>query len=153
VSQEAEAELAAHAAALADAVDDALPGWVVRSVLAFDPSLRAAAEAAGERARAEVGTAVRELLATDIDQQPTSPLALLRTAVRYPTEVLQAAGVPPVDRDDFAVRAFPDDVYDLSPAAFADIDPALTEPGIAWGAAKAFVHKERRRSRPEPGET
>jgi hypothetical protein len=153
VSQEAEAELAAHAAALADAVDDALPGWVVRSVLAFDPSLRAAAEAAGERARAEVGTAVRELLATDIDQQPTGPLALLRTAVRYPTEVLQAAGVPPVDRDDFAVRAFPDDVYDLSPAAFADIDPALTEPGIAWGAAKAFVHKERRRSRPEPGET
>ena len=37
-------------------------------------------------------------------------------------------------------RNFPDDVYDLSPATFADVDPALHEPGLVWGAAKAHVH-------------
>jgi hypothetical protein len=26
---------------------------------------------------------------------------------------------------------------------FADLDPDLAEPGLAWGAAKAFVHKRR----------
>jgi hypothetical protein len=36
-------------------------------------------------------------------------------------------------------------VYDLSPAAFADLDPSLREPGLTWGAAKAHVHLARRR--------
>jgi hypothetical protein len=38
---------------------------------------------------------------------------------------------------------FPDDDYGLTPASFADIDPALAEPGLAWGAAKAWVHRRR----------
>ena len=42
-------------------------------------------------------------------------------------------------------RLFPDDDYDLSPATFADVDPRLTEPGLAWGAAKAFTHLQRHR--------
>ena len=86
------------------------------------------------------------MLAADVDEQATTPLAILRTAVRYPTEVLVAAGVPPVERDSFSQRAFPDDIYDLTPATFADVDPALAEAGIAWGAAKAFEHKRRHRS-------
>ena len=49
-------------------------------------------------------------------------------------------------RDEFAERTFPDDVYDLSPASFADVDPALHEPGLMWGAAKAHVILHRRRS-------
>jgi hypothetical protein len=36
-------------------------------------------------------------------------------------------------------------VYDLTPASFADVDPALHEPGLVWGAAKAHVHLARRR--------
>ena len=59
--------------------------------------------------------------------------------------VLRAAGASPVPRDDFDVRNFPDDVYGLSPATFADVDPALHEPGLVWGAAKAHVHLARRR--------
>jgi hypothetical protein len=51
-----------------------------------------------------------------------------------------------VPRDEFSVRSFPDDAYDLSPASFADVDPALHEPGLAWGAAKAYVHLARRRA-------
>ena len=143
-----------QATALADAVDDALPRWVERSVRRLmmawrgeaDPDVMAAASDAGRRARAEVGPRVRELLEVDVDAQATTPLAILRGAVRYPTAVLRGAGVPPVVRDEQQERLFPDDVYDLAPANFADVDPALAEPGLAWGAAKAFTHLERRRS-------
>ncbi len=44
---------------------------------------------------------------SDIDEQRTTPLALIRGAVRYPTEVLRAAGVPPVERDRFAAAGVP----------------------------------------------
>jgi hypothetical protein len=84
------------------------------------------------------------LLALDVDEQRVNPLALVRRAVSYPTAVLRDAGVPPVVRDEFDERAFPDDVYGLAPAAFADIDPALHEPGLLWGAAKAHAHLARR---------
>ena len=139
--------------ALADAVVAALPGWVERSVervmLAWrgstpDPTVLEAAREAGRRAAVEAGAEMRELLATDVDAQRGTPLSLLRAAaVRYPTPVLRAAGVPPVERDPIQVRLFPDDVYDLSPATFADVDPALAEPGLVWGAAKALAHRRR----------
>jgi hypothetical protein len=138
------------ARALADAIEAALPGWVERSVARrlpdADATVRAASEAAGRRAQAEVGREVRVLLELDVDQQRTTPLTILRSAVRYPTEVLRDASVPPVARDREQVRLFPDDVYDLAPASFADVDPALHELGIAWGAAKAFTHLQRHRA-------
>lgn len=107
------------------------------------PSVAAAGCAAAQRARDEVLPRLRTLLAADIDDQWTTPLAMVRDAVRYPSEVLAAAGVPPVQRDGFAVRAFPDDAYNLTPARLADLDPGLADAGIAWGAAKAFEHKRR----------
>ena len=139
--------------ALAAAIERALPGWVERSVgrlaSAFhgrvDDEVRAAAAEAGRRAGTEVGREVRELLARDIDDQPTTPLSLLRRAVRYPTGVLRAAGVPPVVRDEAQERLFPADDYDLAPANFADVSPDLADVGLAWGAAKAYTHLERRR--------
>jgi hypothetical protein len=139
---------------LADGIQRALPGWVARSVerviLAWagqvPVAVGQAAQAAGQAAQTEVGGAIRDLLEADIDEQRTTPLALLRGAVHYPTEVLRKAGVPPVARDRFTQEVFPDDDYDLSPASLADIDPALTELGIMWGAAKAFEHKRRHRT-------
>ena len=146
--------LAAHAAVLADAIERALPLWVVRCVVdraeAWQPglsrSLVDAAAEAGRQAAEQVGPEVRALLALDVDAQRTGPLAVLRTAVRYPAQVLAAAGVPHVVRDEFAERAFPDDVYGLAPAAFSDLHPALHEPGLVWGAAKAHVVLARRRA-------
>jgi len=141
-----------HATALADAVVGALPGWVERSVTRIlmawqgsppDPGVLDAAREAGRRAAGEVGGEVRALVEADVDEQRTTPLALLRTAVRYPTQVLREAGVPPVERDPIQVRLLPDDDYDLSPATFADVDPALAEPGMRWGAAKALAHRRR----------
>jgi hypothetical protein len=139
--------------ALTVAIEKALPGWVERSVervaSAFfgrvDDEVRAAGAEAGRRAAIEVGCEVRDLLALDFDGQPTTPLSILRRAVRYPTEVLRAAGVPPVVRDQAQERLFPDDDYDLAPANFADVSPALADVGLGWGAAKAYAHLQRRR--------
>ncbi len=149
-----------YAAALVEVIEEVLPGWVERSVasvlvaagLEVGDGVRADAAEAGRRAAAEVGAALRALLAADIDEQRSNPLSLLREAVRYPTEVLRRAGAMPVpvgERDDVKVRLFPDDVYDLSPATFADVDPRLTEPGLIWGAAKAHEHLRRHRRKQE----
>ena len=147
------AALTRYGAELADRLEEALPGWVVAAVdrvmTAWAGSVPAevteAAAEAGRRAGAELGPVLRDLLGADIDAQTTTPLAVVRGAVRYPTEVLRAAGVPAVARDRFAEAAFPEDRYDLSPASLADIAPDLADLGLAWGAAKAFVHKARHR--------
>jgi hypothetical protein len=139
---------------LAAALDGAIAPWVercvVRLVTAYrgdvPPEVRASAQDAGRRARAEVGAELRDFLALDVDRQATNPLAILRAAVRYPTAVLRAAGVPPVRRDEFKEQAFPDDVYDLGPATWKDVDPALQEPGIIWSAWKAKTVLDRRRA-------
>lgn len=148
-----EAALAGYATALADGIESTLGPWVEQAVAKVSDRWRPGgadlsepAAAAGRRATVEVGGRVRSLLATDVDEQRTGPLAALRDAVRYPTEVLAGAGVPPVVRDEFAERAFPDDVYDLAPATFADLHPDLTGPGLMWGAAKAHVVLARRRA-------
>jgi hypothetical protein len=133
---------------LVDAVHDVIGAWVMRCVelraQSFD---RSTADAAAARATDEVTAELRSVLTADVDAQPANPMAVLRAAVRYPTDVLRAAGVAPMPRDEFAERAFPDDIYHLTPAAFADVDPSLHEPGLRWGAAKAFAHLQRRPAR------
>ncbi|HEY9555380.1 MAG TPA: hypothetical protein VIR58_01530, partial [Acidimicrobiales bacterium] len=85
---------------------------------------------------------------TDVDAQRSNPLALLRSAVPHLTAALRSLGVPAVERDVQAEQMFPDDLYDLTPAAYADIDQSVHEPGLIWGAAKAHVIIRRRRHRP-----
>ena len=137
---------------LADGAIAALPRWVERcvaemceraGVVAADLSEQA--RAAGMQCAADTGPPLRELLATDVDAQQTTPLSVLRSAVRYPTQVLADGGVAVPRRDDFDASRFPDDPYGLTPASFADIDPVLGPIGIAWGAAKAFEVLQRRR--------
>lgn len=89
---------------------------------------------------------VADLLAADIDEQRANPLAVIRSLVPPLTAALRTAGVEPARRDPDAERLFPDDVFDLTPGAFSDIHPDLHLPGLAWGAAKAHVHLQRRRA-------
>lgn len=143
-----EATLHMYAVALVDAIDDALPRWVRRCVARYvvvEGSLEADVVHAAQLTREHVVPALRSLLASDVNAQRANPLALVRDAVRFPTDVLRRVGVAPAVRDAFASRNFPDDVYDLSPASFGDIDPATHEPGLLWGAAKAHVFLQRRR--------
>ena len=148
-----EQRLAAIAAELADRVEAAVPGWIERLVRtrvqqwSGHVTAEAAAEAAaaGEAARADVVPRMRRLLEADIDDQVANPLEVLRHGTRHAHDALARIGVPSVARDDFAERSFPGDAYDLMPATWSDVDPDLHEIGITWGAAKAFVHKARRR--------
>lgn len=149
-----ELALARYATALADGIDAALDGWVLRCVsercsaagVELSGEDRAGVAAAALACRAEVVAKVRDLLDADIDSQRTTPLALVREAVSFPTEVLVGLGVVAPERDEFAERSFPADLYGLSPSSLAELDPALGDAALAWGAAKAHVHLSRRRS-------
>jgi hypothetical protein len=142
--------LAALGEALAAHVSAAVPAWVVRCVETRLPpsapgraSVMAQAEVAGLRARHEVAAELEVLLSADVDGQRSTPLAVVRGAVSYPTEVLRRAQVPPVTRDRFVTERFPDDPYGLTPASLQALDPALGDAAIAWGAAKAMAHRRR----------
>lgn len=143
-----ELRLAQIATTLADAIDASIRPWLHRLIaqranLAVDDV--EAARVVDETARMAVGR-VRTLLATDIDEQRSNPLAVLRASLGPVTALLGRAGATPVERDSFVASSFPDDRFDLAPAAFSDIDESLHEPGLMWGAAKAHVHLARRRA-------
>jgi len=148
-----EEALVGHALELIAALQELVPHWLDRSIrlragfdVARTPDVIEATQHALEALRANELTDLRKLLETDIDQQRLAPMAILRAAVRHPTGVLEIAGVPHHRRDEFEVTQFPDDHYSLTPATWADVHPDLHGPGIAWGAAKAFVHLARRKA-------
>jgi hypothetical protein len=142
--------LAELGAELAVGVAAAVPAWVMRCVDGFvspDAPGRertmAQAEVAGRQAQKEVAARLAALLSGDVDQQRSTPLAVVRAAVSYPTEVLRDARVPPVARDRFVSERFPDDPYGLTPATLQALDPGLGDLALAWGAAKAMAHRRR----------
>lgn len=111
-----------------------------------DVVLQEQAKAAAREGTEWVMQRLRSALETDVDAQRANPLQLLRDVVRFPTEVLSRAGVPPAQRDEMDARINPDDVYALAPAHWNDVDESLLEPGIVWGAAKAQTVLQRRRA-------
>lgn len=144
------------AAAIVAGVEAWVPQWVRTQVTRVldawgraAPDARAQAEAqaveAGEAAARRVATALRELFATEPERQKATPLEIVRSAYREPTEVLAAVDVPPVVRDEFDERSWPDDVYGLVPRTLGDFgDPELAPLQLAWGMAKATVIRARR---------
>lgn len=139
---------------LVEAVERSLPTWVQRVVAdrwdqwqggELPPEVALAAQDAAAEATEAVVPPLRALLAADVADQPTNPLALVRRAVPFPTRVLQATGMPHVQRDEQAERLFPEDAYDLVPGTFGDLGPEAQEPGLRWGAAKAHILLRRRR--------
>jgi hypothetical protein len=149
------ARLKETAAAITAGVERALPGWVERQVgrildawdrASVDDRRRteAAATGAGTQAAVRVGRELTALFALDVVKQQATPLEIVRTAYREPTEVLRAAGVPPVVRDAFDERAWPDDDYGLVPRTLGDLGDELGPLHLAWGMAKAAVVRARR---------
>jgi len=147
--------LAEASDAIVAGVERELPRWTQRQVARIvdawgrlDPSARAEAERAaidaGEEAVARVTARLRELFAADAAMQAATPLEIVRTAYREPTAILAAAGIPPVERDPFDERAWPDDRYGLVPRTLGDLgDPDLAPLLLAWGMAKAAVLRAR----------
>jgi hypothetical protein len=139
-------------------VIEAVPGWIARmvegrygewvrsrdaAVLEAPLDVAELAQAAGRQAADSVAGPLRALLCADIDDQRTTPLALVRPLVAFATGVLSHAGVPPVVRDEFEMLRFPDDRYGLTPASLAVLGEHVGELAIGWGAAKALVHRRR----------
>lgn len=140
------------AADLLATAERVVPDWLRRITLdaarrgGVDPArLEADLEARVGALAAEACAELGALLRLDVDEQATTPLAILRGAVAGPTDLLAGHGVPPRPADPSLVERFPADVYGLGPAAWADIDPALHEPGMVWGAWKAMTVLRRRR--------
>jgi hypothetical protein len=103
------------------------------------------AATAGARGATRVGVELRALFAEDPAAHRTTPLAIVRSLRREPTEILREAGVPPVERDEFDARAFPDDDYALVPQSLADLgDDDLAPMLMVWGVGKAKVMRARR---------
>jgi hypothetical protein len=150
------ARLDETAAAIVAGVEQQVPGWVHSQVVRLlDAWGRAPAEArvraeaqsvyAGAAAARRIVDELRALFAVDPTEQQATPLEIVRTAYREPTAVLAAAGVPPIVRDEFDERAWPDDIYGLVPRTLGDLgDPELAPLHLAWGMAKATVIRARR---------
>lgn len=145
---EAEAAYREAAGRLADGLDGAVQDWIVRIVqqrLPADwshhdhPRLWTQMSDVAAQIHDQVIPTLRNLLATDVETQATGPLGVLRSAVGPANRLLADAGVPRPKRDPVAESMFPDDLYDLGPANFDDVDPALHDIGLLWGAAKAHV--------------
>lgn len=140
-------ELAAHAEALISGLNAHLPGWVERTLA--DRFGSPPDQGVIDRVMPTVDdalSAIATLLRTDIDEQRANPLAVVRSVVEPLTAVLDEAGTARPARDPDAVRLFPEDHHDITPATFGDIHPELHLPGLTWGAAKAHVHLQRRRA-------
>jgi hypothetical protein len=145
-------------AAIVAGIERQVPGWVQRQVerlldawgrAPVETRVRAEAQSAdaGAAAARRIVDELRALFAVDPAGQQATPLEIVRTAYREPTAVLAAAGVPPIERDEFDERAWPDDIYGLVPRTLGDLgDPELAPLHLAWGMAKATVIRARRRS-------
>ncbi len=97
--------------------------------------------------RAWLDERLAALLGADVDAQHTTPLALLRAASAFATELARVHGAIAVPRSDEEVERFADDIYGFAPSTWSDIDDDLVEPGLRWGVTKAYAHRQRH-SRP-----
>jgi hypothetical protein len=150
-----EAMVEQAATAILAGVEREIPGWAVRQVTRLldawgsDPETRARAradaEVAGRRAADRVVDELRQLFALDVEEQRATPLQIVRSAYLEPAEVLVAAGVPPVRRDEFEERSLPDDRYGLAIGNLGELgDDDLAPLLLAWGVGKATVVRARR---------
>lgn len=147
-----EADETSPANALLDVARAVVPAWLRRITVAAaarggvdvapdDPDVDAMVSAAGR----DLVARLQDLLETDVDAQRSNPLSLFRAAIAAPTELLRDRDVPVPPANDFDRGHFPDDIYGLGPATWADVDPDLHEPGLTWGAWKAMTVLRRRR--------
>lgn len=137
-------------AQLLDAASAAVPDWLGRAVDAacrnggVDPSavrhdLDRIVAAGSQGLLSELGV----LLATDVDDQRSTPLTVCRDVGAAVAAELARLGVEPPGATPAGVPLA--EALGLAPASWADIDPSLHDPGITWGAWKAMTVLRRRR--------
>lgn len=150
-SPEDAARLQDYADTFTEAVARHIGPWVERSLqtrlasanIDVDSAVTEQVRTTRDHVAGRVIDAFRLLMNTDIDQQRTTPLEIIRGAVPLMTAMLEQHHVAPVERDPFDQQQFPHDLYGLSPHHVSDIDESLHEAALVWGAAKAHVHLQR----------
>ena len=103
----------------------------------IEPDLELVARDAADTALTDLA----DLLATDVDEQRTTPLSLLRASTAPISEFVHRHA-PAGAADSGAGRGGHDPA---GPATWSDVDPALHVPGLTWGAWKAMTVLARRR--------
>ena len=127
---------------LAKQIDVGLPQWIRESFGRFLDQdqvieLQQQTEAAEREVSSQLMVQLRRFLEQDIDQQRTTPLAILRQAVPVVTTILHQVGVPHVNRDRDAARLHPDDWYDLTPASYADFGDEVQQASPLMGGSQS----------------
>lgn len=138
-------------AAIVAGVARTLPDWIESRVAfiadawgrlddATRDALDLAARDVATSASARVVADLQALFAADAAEQRSTPLEIVRSATADVSALLAGVGIPPVERDAFDERAFPEDIYGITPASLADLgDDALGPLQLAWGLAKTQV--------------
>lgn len=122
---------------LAAALVAAFPRYVEEKLAEIEVAVEPEIAAAAEASCADLAFALHGLVATPVHLQQSSPLELVRGAMRTLSEALGAAGVTPPARDEQAVAINPDDVYDLGPASSQEFGEEVWQLHIEWGLEKA----------------
>jgi hypothetical protein len=136
------------------AVNNAVPAWISSRVSEIASSscdvrsveFTSALADVVEKTFKEVSKNLFSLLATDVDAQQSNPLHVLRSSTSTATHMLKGLRVPEAQRDEYEVRAMPDDVFAIGPLTWRDLGEEVHEAGISWGAWKAATILTRRRA-------
>jgi len=89
-----------------------------------------------------LAVSLRDLLELPFDEQPRGPLEVFQEAIRFPTDLLAAHGMPHSHRGEVEAAALPGDLYDLAPASSRDLGERAWLAHLAWGAAKAASFRQ-----------
>ena len=154
VDQPGVSELDAYVQDLYRAVNNAVPAWIsarVSEIASHSCDVRSSEFASAladvaEKTLQVVSKDLFSLLATDVDAQQSNPLHVLRTSTTSATRMLQGLGIPEARRDEYEVRAMPDDVFAIGPLTWRDLGEEVHDAGISWGAWKAATILTRRRA-------
>jgi hypothetical protein len=154
VNQPEALELEPYPDDLYQAVISAVPHWITTQVseiasLSIDETSKEFTSALADVAEHTLQVVSRDLLvllATDVDSQQSNPLHVLRASTSSGTQLLQTFGATPARRDEYEVRAMPDDVFSIGPLTWRDLGDAVHDAGISWGAWKAATILTRRRA-------
>jgi hypothetical protein len=139
--------------ALYEAVVDAVPAWIIKRIQEVStalsgtvhPELELMQSQLVSSVTAEVKKNLAVLLATDVDTQNINPLQVLRDSTTVVSDAMVKVGIPFPHRDQFEVRAMPNDIYSIGPITWRDLSEDVHDAGITWGAWKAAVILSRRR--------
>lgn len=139
---------------LYSAVVAAVPHWISRRIEEIMKDVATEDVAQLQDEIVEVATqvlhtvenALFEILLQDVDEQRQNPMHVIRTSINSATELLSRYEVPLPHRDEFEIKAMPNDVYAIGPLTWKDLSEDVHETGITWGAWKAAVIVSRRRN-------